>query len=96
MDCCRTLLSHSKVKDTASYCVRELRELPSDEDQKLLDNLGFWNLTSRPTKVGRARIDLLKAAAESLKIFLADQGAGSKAPNSLTNERQSNLSSELW
>ena len=54
------------------YCVRDLRELPCDEDQKLLESLGFWSLASRPTKVGRARIDLLKAAAESLKIFLSE------------------------
>jgi hypothetical protein len=55
------------------YCVRDLRELPCDEDQKLLEGLGFWSLASRPTKVGRARIDLLKAAAESLKIFLSER-----------------------
>ena len=52
------------------YCVRELRTLPCDEDRKLLEDLGFWGLDSRPPKVGRARIDLLRTAAEELKTFL--------------------------
>ena len=52
------------------YCVRDLRELPCDEDRKLLEDLGFWGLDSRPPKAGRARIDLLRTAAEELKTFL--------------------------
>ena len=93
------------------YCVRELRALPSDEDQKLLRDLGFWDLTNRPAKTGRARTDLLKTAAEQLKTFLdpdgspqtdpqADQAvpqaAGLNAPASLTAVLQPDLSSLLW
>ena len=52
------------------YCVRELRTPPCDEDRKLLNDLGFWPMESRPVKAGRARLDLLKLAAAKLNDHL--------------------------
>ena len=54
----------------AYYCVRDLRAPPCDEYRKLLQGLGFWDMTARPTKPGKARMDLMKVATEKLQEYI--------------------------
>jgi len=54
------------------FCIKELRAPPCAEDARLLNDLGFWPMEARPAKAGRARLDLLKLAADKLDDYIRD------------------------